>query len=149
MTEANDIIGRTIPLPSYLPYGFAIQETDILENVQVVKTVAFIISDQAVEGKQTRIDQLNGKLVLQISWNRLIGGLKLEGEKFDVSGGRAGFEGAVLVEHDDRNDLLWTWAPNWPNDEGFAFRLYADKSIPVEELVKMARSMSYWLVEYV
>jgi hypothetical protein len=116
-----------------------------MEIAKQGRTVILIISDQSISETQEPVLKVPpDKMDLQISWSIAPSfGIKLEGERFDVSNGRPGYEGAIFQETRTNNRLLWNWRPNLAPDhpEHFEFWLSVDKSISKEDLVKIARSV--------
>jgi hypothetical protein len=145
--QAEEVMGRHLPIPTYLPEQYEIRAVYIMEIAKQVRTVDLIISDQSISETQEPVLKVPpDKMDLQISWSIVPSfGIKLEGERFDVSEGRPGrFEGAIFRETATNNQLLWNWMPDRSPDhpEHFAFWLFADKSISKEDLVKIARSVN-------
>lgn len=127
--EASRILGVTIPMPTYLPEGYKIQEIYIKEN-----TVSLLISDE-----KTKAD-LQWKMKMSMTWysQGQVGGLKLPGERVMI-----GESSGVIVDRETDNDLWWLW-PQSPSPEEpgqFEMRLLAAKEIPKAEMVKVARSV--------
>jgi hypothetical protein len=145
LKQAEDVMGRHLPIPTYLPEQYEIRAVYIMEIAKQGRTVILIISDQSISETQEPVLKVPpDKMDLQISWSIAPSfGIKLEGERFDVSNGRPGYEGAIFQETRTNNRLLWNWRPNLAPDhpEHFEFWLSVDKSISKEDLVKIARSV--------
>ena len=143
LTQAEDVMGRHLPVPTYLPDGYEIRSIYVVEVAKQVRTVDLVISDQPTSDMQKPALKVPpDKMNMQISWSVTPSlGIKLEGERFDVSNGRPGYEGAVFQETGTNNRLLWNWRPNLAPDrpEHFEFWLSADKSVSKDDLVKIAR----------
>jgi len=148
LAEASSIMGVNVPVPTYLPEGYEVQEIYV-EGSTIVR---LLISDRETEkklvmhtdraGTRQRYE-LRCRMTMRIRWDNdghLIPPAKApvpkRGVKINAS------DGLIMVE-DDTNDLWWTWRPD-PDDEGlFELEISANKDIPEEELVKIAESVQY------
>jgi len=158
LEEASSIIGRTVPVPTYLPKDYKIQEVYIALYPEKLtrSTVTLLISDEGIEEKKLitytiRIGsrrtetrqryEFQCKMKMTITWYEegIPGGLKLPGEGVTIGETR----GKILDDRSDHNTLWWQPRPG-PGQEGmFDIHLSASKSIPKGELVKVAKSVQY------
>lgn len=138
LEEAADIIGVGVPVPTYLPAGFEIQEVYIQDSYEV----KLIISDQEVEDKKLVSPGHYGvqcKMALIVRW------LSPDAPDIKIPDGRVEFNGSAgwFVEHADRNTLCWNLYETVPPEGFFELVLVAIKEIPKRELVKVAASVGW------
>jgi hypothetical protein len=143
MEEAGNILGVPIPVPTYLPEGYEIQETYVNN-----REVTLLISDEPVERKLVTGEEAIGagsqryevkcKMRLVMRWYPEGGvPVRLPVEKVKINEGW-GF----LQDRGDHNALWWDWFPEQGEEAMFEMVLAAGKGIPKEELVKVAESIS-------
>jgi len=138
LEEAADIIGVSVPVPTYLPAGFEIQEVYIQDSYEV----KLIISDQEVEDKKQVSPGHYGvqcKMALIVRW------LPPGFPDIKIPDGRVEFNGSAgwFAEHEDHNDLWWNLYETVPPQGFFELVLVAIKEIPKSELVKVAASVGW------
>lgn len=133
--EASRLLGVNVPVPTYLPSDYKIQEVFIWEN-----TVTLLISDEEIDYKLEDED-LQWKVKLNMTWysKGQVGGLKLPGEWVNIGETRG-----VIIERETANELWWIWPEDTnPEKPGqFEFRLSAIKGISKAELIRIAESVS-------
>lgn len=132
LEESSKIMSAPLPIPTYLPKGFAIKGIYVLERHEYSEMLVLLISDEAIDEKK-----LSSKIKMNVTLYKRgqIGGLKLVGEWFKI-----GETEGVLVTKETTNDLLWILP--YPEPPGqYEIRLSAIKEISKEELVKIAESV--------
>lgn len=129
LEEAGEIFGLEIPIPSYLPEGYEIEEIILATDSEVVKVLRLSISNGS-----------NCPIYLGIQW----GGIphtKLTPPDFHkVQLG----ENAVgwWSEHMGEKSIRWNW--NLPDEPGYwVMRLSACKELPIREMISIARSVGW------
>ena len=138
--QANEIIGASLPAPTYLPEGFQISDIYVLEKDSDSVHIVILISDTAAnEMKPNDAKQVPQKIEMYVTLYRRgqVGGLKLEGEWFDIDGTKG-----VLVTKETSYTIWWILPYRQPPGQ-YELKLSAMKEIPKEELVKTARSVSH------
>lgn len=143
LEEASETIGVTLPVPTYLPEGYEIQEVYVEDS-----TVRLLISDKETEKKLVTHTDAAGtrqryefrcRMTMSISWFSEMGipiRLPVKQVKINESTG-------FLQDRSDHNALWWNWYPN-PGEPGmFELVISANKEIPEEELVKVAESVGW------
>jgi len=131
--ELESILQTKMEIPSYLPYGYAIQEAyysdKIVDNIQTYRII-FLISDQPIKWEG---NQYECQVVLEIGWNEFGAGLKMDWAKYIESiGGR--------LENEDDKYILW-WESVGSYGPGHSTsRLYASNQFPKNELIHIAES---------
>jgi len=143
LEEAAQIIGITVPVPTYLPKGFEIKEVYVNG-----RSVRLLISDGLIEKKLvTHTDaagtrqryELHTKMEMSISWSaEFMIPVRLPVEKVDIKGSTG-----YLQEAGTHRSLLWNWFPEQDNLGVFELGLEAGKGISKEELVKIAESVAF------
>lgn len=132
LEEASEIMGAPLPVPTYLPKGFAIKSIYVLERHEYSEMLMLLISDEDIDENELSSEM---KMNITLYKRGQIGGLKLVGEWFKI-----GETEGVLVARDTTNDLWWILP--YPEPPGqYEIRLSAIKEIPKEELRKIARSV--------
>jgi len=132
LEEAGYVVGWPVPVPTYLPQGYEIQQVYVKD-----KTVILRISDEGLE------DGLQWKIEMTISWHSegIPGGLKLPGERPEIKPSGGITIASVIVDRGGHNDLWWQWCPEMSDDGMFEVVISAAKSLPNGELVKVAESV--------
>ena len=133
-TTLEELTNRTwekpLPIPTYLPKGYEIQEAYIHESQNHSDSweIVLLISDSEIE-------YFYGKFMCKIKltiYDFFLGGFKMPGtEKVDLE--KTGHT-ALLEKRDESNALYWSI-------RGYAAVLRAGKGIPVRELTRIAASM--------
>jgi len=143
LEEAGSILGVAVPVPTYLPEGYKIQETYLIGE----REVTVLISDDAIEknlvGTNTsgvltpqRYD-VRSKMRMIIRWSPEGGGpIKLPVEKVQINESWGFLQG-----RGDHRALWWDWFPEPDKPAMFELVLAASKRISKEELVKVAESV--------
>lgn len=131
--ELELLLGQKLPVPTYLPSDYGIQEVYYAQRPQDIPpttTIYLLISDQEVTWIGNRY---TCRLVLEIDWNATSLGLKEPwAEYVPAIQGRLG-------EVDDEYILRWEiWGV--PESWVSTLRLYASQELPKEELIKIAAS---------
>ncbi len=147
LEEASEIIGVPVPYPAYLPHGYEIKAIYVEVDKPDVKHVSIFISDEEIGEEQLNdIDNLPWKMKLAVGWYIKLGppSIKCPGEGAMIRTDSSG----CIFEIANHNALVWQWLP----DQGkvkrmmFTFELAANKDIPKETLVSIARSVQpYWV----
>lgn len=133
LQEAEKIMGVSLPVPTYLSVNYEISQVEVTEPNRVTLTISPVSGSTA-----------NRVISMQIAWKSTGGpfGIKLPGDRVDIRGGEPGtYSGAVIVDRGDHNDLWWDWGPDTSTVAYFEFVLSANKNVPQEELIKIARSV--------
>lgn len=148
LEEASSIIGVAVPVPSYLPRGYKIQEIYIHEDIND-DTVILLISDEAIEKELVKYTEggparwaylFECQMEMDIChWHSEdpLMPIKLDGKRVKINGNKG-----VIVDRGDHNDLWWQWGPNASYSGAFEFVLSASKRIGEGELVRVAESMT-------
>ncbi len=150
LEETSNIVEFAVPVPTYLPESYEIQEVYLKPMASGPPGVMLLISDREIEKKLVthtdatgtrQLYELQSKMTMSIRWDsdgRLIP------PKISSSMGRGVNinEGSgLLIWGEESNDLWWTWHPD-PNDEGlFVMVISVSKDFPEEELVRVAESV--------
>lgn len=136
LNEATTIIDAELPVPGYLPENLSLNGIYLLEQSSGRTEIALTFAPKGSSPVGVGdIEKVPVRLYLRLFKGGQIGGLKLPGERYDISG-----VGGVLVTQNQSNDLLWV--QNYAVFPGqFEMDLSADKDISKEELVKIARSV--------
>lgn len=146
--EAASTLGFAIPVPSYLPNSYKIQDVYIQDN-----SVNLLISDTKIQKNVVTQTGASGiqqyefrcQMDIGIKWGSqgIPGGLKLPGERPTITPTQGTTVASVIVAGETHNDLWWDWRPN-PNEPGmYEIVISAIKQISNEELVKVAESVRY------
>jgi hypothetical protein len=150
LEEASEIIGRPVPVPTYLPDGYAIQEVYAHGKGMIM----LLISDKEIEKKLvTHTDaagtrqwyELRCPMTMQITW-AVPGppGIKLPGKRVDINTSRGVILGrGIIQDRGDYNALWWHWAPDPVLPGRFELVLSAGKRVSSSTLVKIAESVQY------
>jgi hypothetical protein len=148
LEEASSIIGVTVPVPTYLPEGYEIQEVYLDDS-----TARLFISDEEIEKKLvTHTDaagtrqryEVQCKMEMSVRWYPEGGApIKLPVEKVQVNEKR-GF----LQDRGDHRALWWDWFPEPGKPAMFELVLAASKRISKEDLVKIAESVLFVLLVF-
>jgi hypothetical protein len=143
LDQAEKIIGITLPLPSYLPKGYLIQEVYVQYG-----SVTLLISDGPIEKKLVihtdfagtmQRYELQEKMEMSVRWyseNGIPVRLPVERVTINESYG-------FLETSDDHNTLWWDWYPDPGKPGMFELVLSANKGISKNELVKIAESVFF------
>jgi len=146
--EASKTVGFVVLVPGYLPQDYKIQEVYIQDS-----SVRLLISDKEIERKLVARSSASGEyqqyefrcpMVINIVWSSqgIPGGLKLPGERPEITPVQGTTIASVIVDRESRHDLWWDWRPD-PLDRGmYEIVISASKQISKEELVKVAESIS-------
>ena len=150
LEEASNIVGLTVPVPTYLPESYEVQEVYLLPMMSGPPGVMLLISDREIKRKlvthtdaaSTRqLYELQCRMTMSVRWD---GDGFLLPPKISSSMGRGVNinEGSgLLIWGEESNDLWWIWHPD-PNDEGlFELEISVSKDFPEEELVRVAESV--------
>ena len=119
-----------MPIPTYLPKGYEIQEAYIHESQNHSDSweIVLLVSDSEIEHSY---GIFQCKIMLTI-YDFFLGGFKMPWtEKVDLE--KTGHT-ALLEKRDESNALYWSI-------RGYAAVLRAGKGIPIRELTKIAASM--------
>jgi hypothetical protein len=138
LQEAAQAFGRDIPVPTYLPQGYAITEAQFKPE---------LYSNDHVE--LTLASPKKPDIIMSITWFhgvfRILPGSE-NYTSFDMSGGPGTYsKWATLNYLGDYNDLWWDWtpvtlSPDEPRPlEYYEMVLSASKDVPGEELVNIAK----------
>ena len=127
LDEAGNVVGWEIPVPSYLPQDYKIQEIYVMGS-----TVGLLISDEEIEWE---INEFQCKMRMTIQWDSAGGIKSVRPEPVTI-----GESKGQIFRRADHNDLMWNIFRKPVVHE---VRLSASKSIPIRELVKVARSVQW------
>ena len=152
LKEACNTVGLAIPVPTYLPEGYEVQEVYLSPMTSGPPGVILLISDRKIERNLvTRTDttgilqyyELQCRMTISARWNSdgLILPPKISsdmGRGVDINEG----SGLIIWGWDEEsNDLWWTLHPD-PGDEGlFVLEISVSKDFPEEELIRVAESV--------
>jgi len=150
LEEASEIIGRPVPVPTYLPDGYSIQEVYAHGKAMIM----LLISDKEIEKKLvTHTDaagtrqwyELRCPMTMQIDWcDPEPPGIKLPGKRVNINTSRGVIRGrGIIQDRGDHNALWWHWAPDPLQLGAFELVLSAGKRVSNNELVKIAESAQY------
>ena len=147
LEEASNILGVTIPAPTYLPKGLKVQEVYISFHPEGGSfRVILLISEEEIEKKLVTYTDQQGvtrqryefESEMEMSIRPAGPGLKMPWAERVKIGGISG----NLVEGDDYNSLWWQMGAISNGRAGsFKIVLSASKGIPKEELMKVAESV--------
>ena len=150
LKEVSNIIGLAVPVPTYLPESYEVQEVYLRPMMSGPPGVILLISDREIEKKLvTHTDaagtrqhyDLQCRMTMSVRWDS---DGHLLPPKISSSMGRGVNinEGSgLLIWGEESNDLWWIWHPD-PNDEGlFELEISVSKDFPEEELVRVAESV--------
>jgi len=142
LDEAKNTIGISVPVPTYLPKKYEIQEIYLDDS-----WVRMLISDQAIEkelvthtdafGTRQRYE-VQCKMTFSVHWWEAgAPPVRLPVEKVSINGITA-----YLLEKEGCNVLWWNWQPDDKDKPGmFELALEANKKISKKELIKVAESI--------
>lgn len=142
LDEASNVVGWEIPVPSYLPQDYKIQEVYVMDS-----SVGLLISDEEIEkelvthtdaaGTRQRYEY-QSKMEMSISWHSqgVAGGLKLPGDKVNI-----GDTHGVIVDAGDHYNLWWQPRPDLEQPGQYEIVLSASKRITKKELTEIAESV--------
>jgi hypothetical protein len=144
--EASSILDIVVPAPDYLPNNLKVQEVYLQDNI-----VRLLVSDRELEKKVLIPDNTDApdqyafecKIVVTIGWysQGMPGGLKLPGERPEITPTKGLSVASVIEEKPTQNSLWWDWQPD-PGESGmFEIVISAAKMVAKEELVKIAESI--------
>jgi hypothetical protein len=144
INEAEKLIKVTLPVPTYLPEDYEIYKLFMIEE-NVVLIVIKNTTNTDTQSPDPHLPPTAGEMKMQIAWHAKGGpfGIKLLGEQVDISEGPGVYSKGVIDDHNDYIDLWWDWGPDpeWSTPAFFEFRLSANRNVPKEEIVKIARSV--------
>jgi len=143
LQEARVAFGAIIPLPTYLPQGYAISDFQINQLPDLKMEVGLTIS------KPSKPD-----IIMSVTWWSKGGPFRILPSSANytsenVSGGPGTYSNAILNIYDDKYDLWWSWIPvsissQYPISASipyYALTLSVKKDVPADELVKIAKSV--------
>ena len=141
LDEAKDTIGVSVPVPTYLPKEYEIQEIYLDDG-----WVRMLISDQAIAKKLvTHTDaagtrqryEVQCKMTFSVTWyEEGAPGVRLPVEKVKINEGWGFF-----LDRGNSNAIWWNWQPDNSNSGMFELVLEANKKISKKELIKVAESI--------
>jgi hypothetical protein len=133
IAELESILQTEMEIPSYLPYGYTIQEAYYIfkleDNIQMYRMV-FFISGQPIKWEG---NQYECQLVYEIDWNHMGLGLKMPWAEWIKS-----FNGRL--ENEDNKYILWWESKGSEGPRRSTSRLYASEKFPKNELTKIVES---------
>ncbi len=136
LKEASSMIGTALPVPTYLPQGSEIREIYVTSDDTAVLLVDVQLPPE-ISGTPSP-DGVKCEMEMRIQWwssSFIPGGLKIPGERVPL-----GDTIGVLWDRDGYYSLVWQ--PLDTTQQGqFDLALSASKSMPKEELIKIARSV--------
>jgi hypothetical protein len=148
LEEAANTLGFAIPVPTYLPDSYKIQDVYMQDN-----SVYLLISDKKIEKNVVTQNNTSGiqqyefrcQMDLGIKWGSqgIPGGLKLPGERPNITPTQGTTIASVIVEGESHNDLWWDWRPNPSNPGMYEIAISAIKQVSKEDLVKVAESIRF------
>jgi len=141
LDEAKNTIGISVPVPSYLPKKYEIQEIYLDDG-----WVRMLISDQSIDkelvthtdaaGTRQRYE-VQCKMTFSVRWWEAgAPPVRLPVEQVRINGSTA-----YLLEKEGRNVLWWNWQPDNSNSGMFELVLEANRKISKKELIKVAESI--------
>ena len=147
LEEASKIMGVTVPVPTYLPEGYEIQEVYVTSEHEVTLLISDEVIEKKLVGKQVVTDvgtvvtpqryDVKCKMRMIMRWSPEGGvPIKLPVEKVRIDG-----SWGFLQDRGDHRALWWEWFPEPGKPAMFELVLAASKKISKEELVKVAESV--------
>ena len=121
--EARSELNTEIPIPYYLPEKYTIIKYEILSEDQIRET----ISGEAF-----------GNIIINITWSSdgIIAPVRLNTRRVAINECTG-----YLVENDTTNTVIWNWKPDIQKPGIFEISVTTKKSLPHDELFKIARSI--------
>jgi len=149
LEEASKIMGVTVPVPTYLPEGYEIQEVYVTGEHEVTLLISDEVIEKKLVGKQVVTDvgtvvtpqryDAKCKMRMIIRWYPEGGApIKLPVEKVKINENWGFLQG-----RGNHNALWWDWCPTSGEPEMFELVLAANKRISKEELAKVAKSVQW------
>ena len=150
LKEARNTVGLGVPVPTYMPENYEVQEVYLSPMVSGPPGVILLISDRKIERNLvTRTDaagtrqyyELQCRMTMSVRWHSdgLILPPKISssmGKSVNINEGSG-----LIIWGEEINDLWWIWHPD-PNDEGlFVLEISVSKDFPEEELARVAESV--------
>jgi len=130
IAELESMLGTEMEIPSYLPYGYKIQEIYYLPSSSGNPKIYFLISDQPIKWEGNHYEC---QVVYEIGWNEFGAGLKMDWAKYIKS-----IDGRL--ENRDEKYILWWESAGSYGPKRSTSRLYASEEFPKNELIKIAAS---------
>jgi hypothetical protein len=137
LQEVEQAFGRAIPIPTYLPEGYAITDAQFIQKQGSYAQAELII---------TALDKPD--ISLQIEWGPELWLLKPSSDDyqyFKFDDGNGSYGSVVLNRHSDHNTIWWDWLPEILPTSGrqsmecYEMALSASIEVPEEELVNIVR----------
>ena len=139
LDEASSIIGETVPVPTYLPKVYEVQEVYIKDTKDSAQwIVVLLISDEEIVWEN---NEFQCKMRMTIQWDSAGGIKSVRPEPVTI-----GESKGQIFRRADHNDLMWNIfrKPSGAlRQVVHEVRLSASKSIPKRELVKVAESVQW------
>jgi hypothetical protein len=131
--EIESLLNTQLPVPTYLPPGYAIKEVYYRQEPNSspqVTDILLLISEQQVQWVG---DRYTCRLALSLGWNEAGLGLKMPWAEFisDIRG---------RLEDKEGEYILWWESYGSPKSLGSTMRLHASRQFSKEELIKIAAS---------
>ncbi len=151
LKQVSNIVGLTVPVPTYLPGSYEIQEIYLRPRTSGPPEVMLLISDRRIERRLVTLTNAAGtrrqyydflpRMAMSIRWKSdgFLIPPKISG---DMGRGVNINQGSgLLIWGEESDDLWWIWHPD-PDDKGlFEFEISVSKDFPEEELVRVAESV--------
>jgi hypothetical protein len=137
LKEVAQAFGRDIPIPTYLPVGYAISDARLIKKQDSYAQAELII---------TAPDKPD--ISLQIEWGPELWRLKPSADDyqyFQFNDGNGTYGSVVLNYLSDCNVIWWDWVPDILPTNGlqphecYEMALSTNKEVPEEELVNIVR----------
>jgi hypothetical protein len=137
LQEIAQAFGRDIPIPTYLPEGYAINDAQLIQK-----------QDSYAEVELNITAQDKPDISLQIEWGPELWQLKpasMDYQYFKFNDGNGSYGSVVLNRYSDHNTIWWDWLPEILPTSGrqsmecYEMTLSASKEVPEEELVNIVR----------
>jgi hypothetical protein len=136
LQESAKAFGRDLPIPTYLPEGYAITDAQFIQQQHSYDHVELTLASPNAP-----------EIIMSITWFGGVFRLLPAADRYkyiDISGGPGRYSKALLNYRDVENALWWDWTPIVNENEPpptvyYEMVLSASKNVPGEELVNIAK----------
>ena len=146
LQEVTKAFGRDLPIPTYLPQGYAMSEAQFVQPQYSYDHVELTFTSPNAPDISMSVTWFHGTFHLKPTSDRY--------KYIDINDGIGTYGSVVLNYHDDHNTLWWDWTPvTLSRDEPRPLEYYemvlsASKEVPDEELVNIARFIRAAVVQH-
>lgn len=125
LEELDSTVGEHVPVPTYFPEAFEIQEVYIAESPKGSRwVIPILISDEPIQWQDK---EFSTKILYTLYWVS-VEPKRPDLDRVSISQGRGW---AYIKENDDHLTLIWYW-------RGSLYELAGTRQFSVEELAKIA-----------